>query len=736
MDDKDKQTLDRKNPLSDKTDGVAVTVSLRDQIPALLMKKLKEQNYAEKVAESWESSQSHRAEWLKRQEIYLKDWDEFLESTTEGPFEGSSTLHLPMPFIVVKTMHARFLQAVLEGDPVVKPRNEAAVDGAPCVQDLLSYTLQEWCNNRRGHADALDTWLWDWLTAGSAVLKLRWDRRFERYMDVVQVQEEGEPRIIRDALGVQRAMRTTKMVEKEQAVTKLVYEGPVFEDRRPEDVLIVGGNGDPQLADSVTDGVWMTASELWSLADQKVFDADSVKEMIEGGPDNPGSNSHDGMKEERAAAAGKAGSKNPSEHDRYLILEDYRGWNVDGSGIHSEVVGWVAKKSKKLLRATYLRRISKAGERPFFKIDFHKRPGQEYGIGLPELLHPLSVEMDAMHNLRIDFGMISTMPFGFYRASSSMDPKTFRMRPGDLIPMDDPNDVVFPQIGNRSVFGMQEEQALQTIVERLTGVNDMSTGTLSGAQGATRTATGARALIGEQSANLDVHLRRLNRGWKQALEALLHLLQQRIPAGLEFRVSGETGDYFRKVRTPEEIAGDYDFELSPNSSNTNRSIQQQDAQELLTLLLNPLLIQLGVVGAPQIYEGLRNFARSKSIRDFNRYFQKPAGYSYVPSPGEELFRLLLGYDVPISPQMDHAGFLTLFEELKGNDEMLGQYSKEAIIKVAQQAQGHEAMMQALQAQQAQTANAAQQQNNAAMSQQQAPVGLNPMAGGNAAQAQQ
>jgi hypothetical protein len=138
---------------------------------------------------------------------------------------------------------------------------------------------------------------------------------------------------------------------------------------------------------------------------------------------------------------------------------------------------------------------------------------------------------------------------------------------------------------------------------------------------------------------------------------------------------------------------------------------------------------LGVVDSGAFYEGIRNLCRSKNVRDYNRYFKKPAGYSYTPTPGEILFRILMGYDVPVTPQMDHAGFLELFEHVKASDELFAQFSRESVIKVAQFAQQVQAMMEALQAQAAQAANVGQQQANAATSQMQAPTGLNPMAGG-------
>lgn len=345
------------------------------------------------------------------------------------------------------------------------------------------------------------------------------------------------------------------------------------------------------------------------------------------------------------------------------------------------------------------------------------------------MLHPLSAEMDAMHNMRIDFGLLSTMPFGFYRPSSSLEPTTMQLSPGALIPLDDPmHDVYFPNLGNRTAFGFQEEQALQTMVERLTGVNDMGLGVLTGAQGATRTATGARALLGEQNSNLDVYLRRMQRGWKRALKYLLHMLQQRIPDGFGFRITGEAGDdYWRYIKSQADIAGDYDFEISPNTTDSNPAIQQQTAQDILQMVLNPLAMQIGIVHPGNIYEAYKQMFKAKGVKDFGRYITAPQGWQYVPTPMEEANRVLRGEPVPVTPQMDHQGFITLFQEIHDDDNLLGQFDEKAALALAAQAMKHKHMLGALQQQAAQVANAHQMQQNAAMSAQQAPPGMSPMA---------
>ena len=97
-----------------------VEVNLRDQIPKKLLAKVRDLKFGEKVTKMWGTADSNRANWLERQQIYLTDWDEFLISSSEGPFAGASNLHLPMPFIVAKTYHARMLQAIMSTDVPVK----------------------------------------------------------------------------------------------------------------------------------------------------------------------------------------------------------------------------------------------------------------------------------------------------------------------------------------------------------------------------------------------------------------------------------------------------------------------------------------------------------------------------------------------------------------------------------------------------------------------------------------
>jgi hypothetical protein len=719
----DKEVLRRGRP--EKLKGAEAP--LRDQIPAKLLKKLADQGIAAKIDQIISLGDADRADWLERQEKYLSDWDEFLESSAEGPFEGSSTLHLPLPLIVARALHARFLQALLGVEPyfTLKARTEGQMDRAALVSDVMTYALKTWGNYNQGVEGVLDAWVWNWVTTGTGILKQRWDCLYESYIDVVEEPEEVMPK--EGAAGLQPQQR---MVEKEKRVTKKIFEGPVFEVVDAEDLLIIGGGGDPQLADSVHHTQYLTASELWTLVDRGIFDEDAVETVINAGGDYKVGRDGADIKQNRAANAGQSSPDTEADLDRYEIVESYINYDVDGSGLTSKIVVWTHRKTRAELRATYLRRVNKAGEVPFYKTDFHKAPGHSYGIGVVEMLHPISKEMDAIHNIRIDSGMLANIPFGLYRASSSINPQTFNIEPGALLPVDNPQDVVFPQMGNKTAFGMQEEQALQIWSDRLTGTNDMMMGVMNGTQGATRTASGVRALMGESNANLDVFLRRLGRGWRQALRGLLHTLQQRIPAGLSFRVTGESGnDYWRQVRTQDDIAGDFDLEVCENSANSNKAIQVETASQILQLVSNPLFIQTGNVSSGQIYEALKNYLKNLGVKDYGRYVQPPADYQLQLSPAEEVQRVIRGVAVPVSPQSDHEGFLALFQEIVSSDELLGNLNQEQTVALAAQAKQHEQMIAALQQQAAQAANQAQQNINGQAAAAPANPAANPMGAG-------
>lgn len=710
----------RKKTLKDE-DGVVA--SLRDQIPRKLLKKVRGMKLGVKVSKLWSAENVHRAEYMERQEELLEDYDEFVEPTDSGPFQGSSTLHLPTPLIVAKALHARYLQALRATDPGPKARTAASVERQSTVADVMRYAVDDWGNQYTGFGDPLDTWVWNWTTRGEAYLKLRWEVRFTKFMDVVRRVIPGAPRTQIDEDGNERLEPVLRLVEQEEEIVKKVFEGPWLDEVPAEDVVVIGGKGIPQLSEATIHRDFLPASTLWTLVDRQIFDNKAVKKVIMSGPDSPTTGQGGNIKQRQAIKAGEAGIDKESDSDKYEILEAYLQVDIDDSGINSDVVLWVHNKTGEILSANYLHRMHKSGEIPIYRGVFHKRQNSDRPVGIIEIMHPLTTELDAMHNMNVDNGLISNMPWGFYRPTSSIQPETLSLSPGTLIPVDNPQaDVFFPNLGNRTTFGFQEQAAIQQMIDRLTGISDLNLGVLSGQQGATRTATGTRAILGESNSNLNIHLRRLLTPYRSMLNGLLHMLQQRIPPGLSFRLTDSQGsDYWPYIRDAADIAGDFDFDIDFDSASSNPQIQAESSRLIYEVTSNPLDYQLGVISPQGRYEAIKNYLqKAVGVKTTSKYIQSP-NIPRIFTPEEEAGRILRGIPTPVTPEGDHDGFSAYVEQLFNTPEMMEQFAPEDVQELELQRQRHQQMAAALEEQRARVRELSQQRQAAQTAANQAPT---------------
>lgn len=707
---------------------------LSEKTPKKLLKKLQDESFGETVGKMWSQGNADRSAWLTRQEAYLMEYDEFLDPIIDAPQPWSADLHLPVALTIGKTFHARFVAALLGQEPLVnvKANKSANADRVNVIQDLMNYTLKSWANDNSGIDAEIDSFIWNWSMRGVGILKMSWDKKYSKITDVVKKEIPVIQYVVDPETGRDMPVQTITLKEVEEEMIIEDCNAPRIKRIAPEDVVIIGGGGDIDQADAVMEQVFYTASDLWSLVDQGIFDEDSVTTVIESGEQQKSGQANNGIKTLQAEKAGEASLDKSYDLDRYRIIEAYLKKDIDGSGINTDIVVWVHPDTGTLLRATFLHRInSKTKKRPYAKADFYVREGQTYGIGLIELTYSICKEIDALNNMALDFGLLSSMPFGYYRAGSSLTQASIPIEPGSLIPLDDPSSVLFPNIGARHSFSMQYLQFLYSIIERLTGINDLTLGVIAG-QGVTRTASGVNALMSESNANLDIFLRRLNRAMKKVFKYTFAMVQAKMPPGLEFRVLGDHGnEYFRQVKTRDEIAGDYDFDLEPNSANSNPQLRLQAATQVLQITSNPLDIQLGIITPLQRYEAIKSYLVALGIKDFGKYVNKPQGQQRIFTPEELANRVLAGVDTQLTPDQDLQGFSTYVDQIVNNDDLLGQFSNEqAMALVAKQREAQQ-MMEALKQMAAQQANVQQMRTNGQQSMNQTAQGGPPAQAGGA-----
>ena len=703
-----------KDPLTDEQRD-KIKVQLRDASVRNLMERCREKEIGLKVRQMWLVHKSHVEDHQERMEK-LQMWDEYLDDF-DTMYDGESNLHIPMPMIVLKTFHARMYQALLAVDPPfsVRAMQEAYQDDVEMVFGLMNWTLSEWINWYEGIEEVVDRWLWNWCAFGNGILKLRWDRKFTRYIDVKDTYVPGPSiwEVVIGDDGTIEEVESPAMVKHqiETPVTEKIFDGPVMEYICKEDIAIIG-NRNIQLADGVIHREWFTADRLRSHVLQNIFDEEAVTKIIDGGPDaeagNPGMN----IKQDRETHSGVKTLDVNEDLDKYEILEAHIEVDINDDGLNESIIVWVDADLGEVVRATYAHRVNQNGKRPFVNIEFIPREGHGYAMGLLELLFPLSIEMDMIHNIKIDIGMLAAQPFGFYRAATGMDPVKLKIKYGDMIPVDDPqNHVFFPNLGDRSGFFQNEEMLLMQHIERLTAINDINTATI-GRQGVARTATGVSALVSENSANLDIFIKRMQRGWRQALRLLWGMLQQRMPNGTEFRVTGQDGrEYFDRVNRT-DIQCRVDFILEATSANSNRQIMLEQSQQVLAQCMNPFFMQIGIVEPDNVFEALKDYFMALGRKDYSRFIKKSNLQSYrILTPQEELRRVLAGQKVDVTPELDHEGFMSLWDsmkEMEGLDQMYGQAALDAADAQYQQ---HASMGDAMKAQAGQIQQANQQMFN-------------------------
>jgi hypothetical protein len=663
----------------------------------------------------WLQHKSHVEEHNQRMQR-LANWDEYLEDA-EMEYDGTSAIHLPIPMIVLKTFHARMFQALMSVDPPfsVRAMQEAYQDDTEMVYGLMHWTLGEWANYHEGIEAVVDKWLWSWCGWGNSALKLRWDRKFTRYVDVEDTYIKGPSVwevIIDPETGEVQEQESPSIIksQRERTVTEKIFEGPVLERVNKEDLAIIG-DSDVQRADAIIHRERMNADQLNSCALQGVFKQSVVDEILNHGPHSEAGKPGTEIKSEREITSGIQTQDIGEDHDTYEILECHMEVDVNDDGLNESIIVWVENQSGKVLRATYAHRVFRDGKRPFANIEFIPREGHGYAMGLLELIHPISVELDMIHNIKVDIGILAAQPFGFYRAATGMDPVKFSIKAGDMVPVDDPQShVFFPNLGDRSGFFKDEEMVLLQHVERLTAINDINTATL-GRQGAARTATGVATLVSENSANLDIFIKRMQRGWRQVLRLVWAMLQQRLPDGTEFRVTGIDGkEYFKKVNRM-DIQQRIDFAIEANSANSNKQIQLENSMQVLAQTMNPLFLQVGITTPSGIFEALKDYFQALGRKDYARFIQRPQGVERRLTAEEEIRRILAGKVVKVTPELDHEGFVALAEAVMAQEGVEEMYGLERLQMVEAQSKQHQAMLEAMQAQAAQAAQANQQMFN-------------------------
>ena len=314
----------------------------------------------------------------------------------------------------------------------------------------------------------------------------------------------------------------------------------------------------------------------------------------------------------------------------YLTRLTYFGrYDIDDDGLEEDVIFWVIKETRTLLRARMLTEMFPAypPRRPFAEARMIPVPGQFFGIGMLELLEHTHDLMKVILDQSVDKNTLVNTPWGLYRSASGVRPEVIRMTAGELYPVNDPDrDVKFPSIPNPDQsFSINLMTLLNGWAERQAVIGELDFGRVPyGKASALRTASTTQALLQQGDARPERILRRFFRGLSEVYAQMHELNQAFLPEGKKYRIASpkQGEEPYRTLDDPAKIRGRFQFDFKANVMNTNRALKAQILQGIGGAVVNPLTMQAGIVTPLQIYNWAYDFIKSQG-QDPTRYVKEP-----------------------------------------------------------------------------------------------------------------
>lgn len=366
-------------------------------------------------------------------------------------------------------------------------------------------------------------------------------------------------------------------------------------------------------------------------------------------------------------------------HGTVRILEVYDRWDVDGDGLEEDVVFHIVcnggMSEGRLARARYLTEIIPPGpqgaRRPIEKFNLFPDTNRYYCPSMPEQIEGMSDLINLFFNFGADSGVLSNMPFFFYRAASGLKADIMKLNPGEGYPLDDPRtDVYFPQLPNaQGAWVMNTIAMCNQFLEKLSMQSQLSFGGVpQGKSAALRTTDNMQAVLQQGDVRIERVLRRLFEGLSRVWDQGLALCQRYLPPSTEYRIMGvaKEEEAFDRIEDRKEIAGQFTFQWRATMTNTNPMMQQQTALSLVQILSSPFLLQMGIVGPEEVYRAVRRYVETLEEANSDQYLKRPAGVSSAMKlTAEQVVSMILSGRAPTEvnaaePIEEHAKTLGTF----------------------------------------------------------------------------
>lgn len=518
----------------------------------LKMSKKEKERLADYVLEEIERSENDRADFLTNLETYTRLYEGKVYEK-DFPWKDCSNVKLPFTATNCEAIFARMMNSIFAIEPfwMVKPIKAGAWEYAKNLEYFLEYASV----NVLHIYDFCQKWFLPAVKYGTSPAKIHWQEDWRYYYKT----EDG--------------VRTLQK--------RLWSRGPKLDVIPLQDFFTPIGYNILDEMPWVSNRIYKNLMQLDQLAkDYEWENLDKVKRFP---VDRKGD-----VEEETAE---KLGIENKL-YDTFEFYETYLMWNVEDKGIWAPIWCVVNPQSRQLVFVDDF--PYDHGQWPFAVIRYMPRENSLYGIGVVQMLEHIQKTLDTHTNQIIDNATIANTRWFKWKKGTPL-PRNLKIRPGMIVPMDDPNDLVAEQMGDTYQSNPFYIQFLMQQGERRSGLTEYSLGRESPVVGSRATATSTLALIQESNRRFDLTLRDIRNSssevgyqclelWQQFTDGLYKYIWKR-PDIAEQIMEALPGQQQELIQRQFDFVGrdfrsEVSIELSASSTSNNRQLEQQNYMTL------------------------------------------------------------------------------------------------------------------------------------------------------------
>lgn len=587
-----------------------------------------------------EKSIAYTSSWENKQEKFHKMRMRIKKPKT-FPFIGSSNLRMPTAETKIRKTKAALLSTLFGLRPIVQviPSPGASLQEAVKLEKFLDHIVMDVMNLPEKATIAID----QSLEKGFYLLKPHWRldiNEREETIDIGEytIEEVGLIRELDEAEIVNFIIQRLQVdlnenvaddnidvlsdvVEQIKAgkkkvtfkVKDVVYNFPDVALVQPERCYVPSSSGyEPQNCEYIVHEFFVSREMVYQNIETKGWNADVVNEILDKAQTDIDDKAIDQDKDQREGIE-------TFQKSGLIKIREFYGWeDIDGDGKSEKVIVTYCPDFGGELKKVRLDSFSM--RYPFVKLFFELTDDRWFSHrGVVEIMEDIIREIDVQHNMKVDQQTIRNAPMFVYRAGM-VKPNMVQMRPNQGIPVKGTqalgDTIQALNFNNPNVeFSYErEQQILQGEIQELLGQTDY---TLQSRINRREPRTlGEVQLQAQANANVfSMDAKMFTDQFSKLFDMILELWSQFGPDEYEFvYFGGNNGGETIKL-TKEEIQNKYTLKVRGNDQNVNPNVRIQKAQQILSAVTNPLLIQTGLVGPAQIAEGLRRFYESLDIEN-------------------------------------------------------------------------------------------------------------------------